>query len=105
MLGNHVLTDLRNKLCPAGSLPSLTAGSTRSGAPSADLGELLGPGAGQGTTAPRMSNAMARSLGLVPPKETRTRTLGEQHTHHRHLTLGWNTVCTAGVSTCLKPLV
>ncbi|DBA74465.1 TPA: hypothetical protein ACH3X2_000930 [Trebouxia sp. C0005] len=61
---------------PAGSLPSPTAGSTRSGAPSADLGELLGPGAGQGTTAPRMSNAMARSLGLVPPKETRTRTLG-----------------------------
>ena len=24
-----------------------------------------------------MSNAMARSLGLVPPKETRTRTLGK----------------------------
>lgn len=61
---------------PAGSLPSPTAGTTRSGAPSADLGEVLGPGAGQGTTAPRMSNAMARSLGLVPPKETRTRTLG-----------------------------
>lgn len=60
------------------------ASSARSGAPSgaasgaasADLGDLLNPGTGQGTTAPRMSNAMARSLGLVPPKETRTRTLG-----------------------------
>ncbi|KAL3147337.1 hypothetical protein ABBQ32_002820 [Trebouxia sp. C0010 RCD-2024] len=47
-----------------------------SGTPSADLGDLLNTGAGQATTAPRMSNAMARSLGLVPPKETRTRTLG-----------------------------
>ena len=79
----HTCRQFRNRLCPAGSLPSPTAGSTCSGAPSADLGELLGPGAGQGTTAPRMSNAMARSLGLVPPKETRTRTLGEQHTHSR----------------------
>ena len=61
----------------AGSLPLNAGGSTRSGAPSADLGELLGSGGGAGTTAPRMSNAMARSLGLVPPRETRTRTLGE----------------------------
>ena len=65
----------------AGSLPSTSAASGRSAAPSsapsADLGELISAGAGQGTTAPRMSNAMARSLGLVPPKETRTRTLGE----------------------------
>ena len=78
MLGNHISRELRNRLCPAGSLPLPTAGSTCSGAPSADLGELLEPGAGQGTTAPRMSNATARSLGLVPPKETPTRTLGEQ---------------------------
>ena len=63
-------------ILPSGSLPSPSGGSARSGTPSADLGDLLGAGAGQGTTAPRMSNAMARSLGLVPPKETRTRTLG-----------------------------
>lgn len=65
----------RSGMTPACSLTSPTGPSSRPSMPSGDLGELFNAGS-TGSTAPRMSNAVARSLGLVPPKETRTRTLG-----------------------------
>ena len=69
-----VTCHVTNYAFASGSLPAPAVGTR---APSSELGDVLGIGAGPGTTAPRMSNAMARSLGLVPPKETRTRTLGK----------------------------
>lgn len=68
------VTLLMHSVSFAGSLTS--SASARSGVPSSDLGDLFASGGSGGNSAPRMSNAMARSLGLVPPKETRTRTLG-----------------------------